>query len=1287
MPLTTVLASKEGPYGPVLLCALTFPDGTFGYFSTHAFSGPEGGNTYQGNSYLARLSKQDIQAIQARSDQGIDRISDITLHFDNADQVILTQYEQPFGKGFKGTICVASLILMDIDLTGAYVFSTDTTAPQKFTGICDAPNGENGGQTLTVRATTSHNLAKVDLPPLHVQQRCINVFPRNATERLAAGTDISAWQYGCGYDPDQAGTDPEIGGGCRRGNTTTAGATDAQGRVIADGAGIFISCNYTKADCIARGMYFQDSGSRATGRFTAIQWAPLNSYQRSEQYTTGKWVNILSGRNDAIYQRSYPLLYGTQWVKQPIIANVIGDANSTRMEVVVCTGDIGPGGIIQVVVNGVLVPAKGNSGASALFRWNFLDQQVQASAHTGNRNGFANPDAGYDLLSDPYGSLATIEIVVFSELAQSASAPEVRILARGPKLATFTSPTPPPILAASNNPAWVLLDLLVWSNYSFAELDLQSFIDASHICNVTISYLDIHGNSATHGRFEADLAVENRQKANGIIQALLRSFNAQLVPNSDTGLLQLFIRQTLAEQQGGPIAGSNYNTSVQSITAAGVTSGTVGYVAYLIDESVIQQDGKGVPKIKGPYAVPSAQAPNVISFPFQDSANTYADDSISVSDADDIARAGGHLLGGSQNPAGYSVLGIQSFDQGIRCCNVILAEGLRGNWAGDTRGTFLWDVETTHRLEHIKVGQIVLFRYQAQQLQPPVQIQSPPGTPVTGILARVEAIRATTDYERMTLTLRWHEDGWYTDAYGQHAAPLYSDPGKYLPIRPPYPWMPFGEQPLAADALFKFSDFSFRVAQSYPPAANEGAIASLTIGGCAPVNQFSPTIHPPLLAQQGTTANSGGTIPGNQRIYFAISVQDSNALWSAISKFGLVDIPPGTNTNTVTTPAITWQGGEAAYTLFAGNSDQTLSEQATGASFPSTFTLTSLNVATYGPPDQVFSGMLVRVKRDIHAGVWGDAVSAVTANHLKFNAAWTVNQWAGRAISLVANDVSSDANVPLASFLVSANTADTLTVTPDPLSVPIPIVLGDVFVMRTLATTFSPTTIGDSQYVNFYAAAGLDVTGEEAGNIIRIIGGTGAGTTPRTVNSNTSTVFTVAPAFDVTPDATSIFIVEEPQWQTAVEADSILQSNIASPAPVVSADVSNFGRQTLLVQVLTQDQSGGKTGIEAFAPLREIFMFGAGGTRTVTADTTQLPTDGILKVDTTAGPVNVQLLPRSQVQNKELTVIKTSSDGNAVVVIWYAGPPQEQDGNGDITRSLTSNVPPNNFTVIRFQGA
>ena len=1245
--LPAILTSKEQNTTPVLLATFTFADGSVLRASTHNLSSGEGGTAYGGNSYLARIAQQDIQQIQARSEQGIDRIGEVTLHLYNADQVILLNYEMAAGKGFKGAILKLVLVLMDIDpATGNYIFSSDSPAPVKFAGICEAPSdAPNGAATLTVRATTSHNLGKVDFPITHCQQRCINLFPATAAQRAAGASDRSSWWYGCGYNPDRAG--PQCGNGS------------------------FTDCNYTVTDCKARGMYDRDSAGRETGRYKGIQWAPTNRSQQSRQYTSGKWITVASTRNDSIYDRAYPMLFGRQWVKKPIIANVIGDANSTRMEVVICEGQLEPYAVEQVVVNGVLVPPIGYVESEKLFRFNWLDSKYYDSTHTGGRNGIACADYGYNGQGDPYGGLATIEIVVPAELAQSNSTPDVKILAKGPKLpipdTNDPADSPGWPFEWTRNPVWILLYLLTKSNWSYAEIDLQSFRDAAAVCDVMVSYETLTGDTSVHERFQAEFCLEDRRKANEVIQALLRSFRGQLVPNSESGLLQLFIRQTLAEQQPSAVAGSNSSAAIASIDAAGDAAD--GYPAYVIDESVIQRDESGELKVRGPYCAPTSQTPNRITIPFQDQANSYADDSIVITDTADVARAAGYMLGGQAIEAGLTILGPPNFDQAVRTGNVLLAENLSGNENGDSRGTRCWDVEVTHRLQHARVGHLVRFKLQHQQVD---------------VLARIEVIKPTTNYRRMTLTLKTHRDLWYTDEFGQSATPPYSDPGKALPARLPYPWKPYGEQPITGDSIWPATAWGFGVAQSYAPAADGSPIAVLSISGCPPVNQFAPTLQPPLLAQQGTTANTGGTIVGGTRVYWAISVQDSDGLWSTLSQLGHTDVPIGTDTNTATTPTIYWPSGVAGWVLYGGTSEQTFCRQASATgTTPSTVTITSLAISTYGAPDPLADAILVRVKRIYHGGCWGDLCTAVASNGdgtgtITFATATTDDQFADYDLSKLANALGNTDNVPIADFRVSGHTAGVYTVSPDPVAAGV--VAGDVFEMRPKPTA-TATTIGDANFANAYNGGTGFITNKEKGRRIRIRAGKGEGQ-ERTIASNTGTVLTVDQAWDITPDATSRFVIEEATWQTAPSSKISAIAVTASPAPVVAqVDLSNYRMQTILVQALIADANG-NTSLNRYSPVREIYIWGAQGTRVIDADTTQLVTDGLVLCDTSANSIVYQCLPAAEVPNQVVIWQKVTADANTVTIQAADG---ESFDDGNDTIVLTDNSA-NGKAMVKFHG-
>jgi hypothetical protein len=445
-----------------------------------------------------------------------------------------------------------------------------------------------------VNAFASRNMARTFLPTFRVQQRCGNIFPRNSAERLAGATDMSHKCWGCGYDPDQTGTDPEIGGDCRRGNTGTANQTASDGTVITDASGYYVSCAYTAQDCKARGMYSQDSSSRATGRFTGDTWMPAERETLSKSYIQGKTVPVLQMRNDAAYQQHYPMIGGYQWVK-PVVLNVVADGNSTRFEAVLCQDEVGPDAIIQVVVNGTIVPRNySGTNIDPLFRWNwFGDTALGTAYHTGTRNGVATKDSPWNQNGDPHGSLAGIEVVVYSQVAQAGSVPDVKVLLRGPRATIWwpiqsavnnviTFPfkndlcagNPPYVVTVSGcsltgvngtwplsnwtygppgtitlsgcsatgsgsggwvqfkaptaNPMHWLVELLIWSNWRYSELDLLAFATESQYCDSTVSYTNLSGASASHARFKAQFALTERRSADDAVKALLLCCNAQL---------------------------------------------------------------------------------------------------------------------------------------------------------------------------------------------------------------------------------------------------------------------------------------------------------------------------------------------------------------------------------------------------------------------------------------------------------------------------------------------------------------------------------------------------------------------------------------------------------------------------------------------------------------------------------------------------------------------------------------------------------------------------------------
>ena len=123
--------------------------------------------------------------------------------------------------------------------------------------------------------------------------------------------------------------------------------------------------------------------------------------------------------------------------------------------------------------------------------------------------------------------------------------------------------------------------------------------------------------------------------------------------------------------------------------------------------------------------------------------------------------------------------------------------------------------------------------------------------------------------------------------------------------------------------------------------------------------------------------------------------------------------------------------------------------------------------------------------------------------------------------------------------------------------------------------TSTSTTVGNS---------GLGMlTNEFVGDLVRITRGKGA-TQERAVIANTSTTLTVAPAWTVTPDTTSFFVVADSTWNFgglgATSPVTIEVPNQTGATVEISGRSANALNQESAVQLnpLTRWQIGGRVG-------------------------------------------------------------------------------------------------------------
>lgn len=1047
IPLTTIAVAKEQKitYQPLLLVQIQMPNGgPVLRLSTENLAVTTGGHQYNGFDWIPRISNQEIGAISALSDNGIVQSPQIQLKLADADKFLWNEYETIYG--FKGAQLTLLFVFWDPDTA---TFSTDSVI--KFVGICDPP-AESDPQYLTIVAVNKINLSNFYLPVAQISQQCIWTFPVDHAGRVRAAQNQDAAEFPCGYSPDVTDSD------------FTGGTAAARGNL--NGGVPFTTCGYTWQDCIARMgnsalptsstslgtpvQIEQDTMGRHTGTFGGIHYDPPDSW-RGKAYTSGSLAEGVNQTNIAKFNDYYPQTWGISFIEPPVM-NVVGDPNSTRMEVVLGLGPTyggsgnDPGPIQFVIVNDFSVPFIKNS-SDLLLAWTWLNG--------GGKFGTCNRAAIYNGEGDPYGSMVALAISVPNIVAGSNSVPSIQVLGQGPFVRQWNSTDPTDFTESfTPNFAWNIADILTNCGLQATDLDLQSFIDEASYCVGQVTYTDLLGDSVSHDRFDIGITVRRRRTAAEVLQNLLPAAKATLVPNNN-GLLSLVIKKTLGDQQPSPVLGSNYNEPVDSADSLG--NDKAGYFAYLFDESSILRKGPGrdSPSTFVIKQRSMRDTPNKVNCPFQDEDYSYAADSITVVDSEDVGRTGITVSGG------VKVEGVVNIDQAKRCIETQLAEQFRGNprtginSSNDTGGTWIAEFDTNFRAIYLMVGQIIGISFAAYNL-----VLQP---------FRITAVQADANCEKMHITAWWHDDDWYLDSYGQNPSPILSAKHLQNLQRPPFGWLPNQEAPLDSDPIYSPTDLNFAIAQLYSAAADSTVIASLQMTGHLPVNKFSGATGP-AYAPTAEANPSGGTFAAGH-YYVAICAEGSDGLLASPSNpLAQADVVEG---GSITIPNIYWLPNAIGYKVYAGTNPNQLSLQVDGAEAgtPDSITITAYNVAGEAMPDVMFDHITFFWKIVWHAGIWGASVTDVfTSTTLSWpGIGFTAHEYAGRVITII-GQVDSNANMPIWDFLVEDNDTETLTLgavnghTPD--LVALGVQAFDVVVMRAQGNISSANMIGDSKFVN-----------------------------------------------------------------------------------------------------------------------------------------------------------------------------------------------------------------------------
>ncbi len=677
---------------PLLFFECVMPSGDVEYWCSHSIA-------FNGQQYAARVLKHNLFDLQLSADDAMDGISQLSLTLANADS---TMSELNYEIGFKGSQLTVYFAFADLP-SGTII--TESTV--LFRGIAGDPD-EIAEDSLRLTFSNKLSLQRIPIPDVRVQRTCPWTFPATSDQRIEAMNGGASGRYSrfyrCGYSAD-------VPGGV--GNLSSGQA--------------FTSCDGSRGQCVQRGMFNQDNSNNTTRHFGGLEFVPSVITVRTSGAKTSHLSPLLD--NTALYNDPVPLVYGTGWLKAPVIFSR-NDGNLTHMEVLLGLGTLqsppqAPT-VLKTVVSDIEIPLRVPGQDMTITGW-------YSVVTTGSRQGNFNPDfsdGSGNPLGDPYGSMAVLSVVVPNRISSGRGLPTVEVLLQGigldtygldGTLATTNGPT------YSNNPAWIILDILRRCGWATADLNLSAFASAAAYCGAPITTTDLNGNSATVSRSQCNSILTTRQSAASVVRGI-RVAASLMLRYGPTGLLELVPETTLANQQGSLPDGSNSTElldggwpTYEFSDGTGVFS---GIVRASNGTSSVRMSSRSI-----------AETSNRLSVEFQDEANEYQQDSLSIVDSGDSALIGYEIS--SQSTA----LGIANFNQATRVLLRQLDKSTKGN-------QFI-QFQTSFRALKVRPGDIITVTYAKEFLQ--------------RVPFRVVKLSPSMNYQTVTVLAQIHDDIWYSD--------------------------------------------------------------------------------------------------------------------------------------------------------------------------------------------------------------------------------------------------------------------------------------------------------------------------------------------------------------------------------------------------------------------------------------------------------------------------------------------------------------------------------------------
>ena len=389
----------------------------------------------------------------------------------------------------------------------------------------------------------------------------------------------------------------------------------------------------------------------------------------------------------------------------------------------------------------------------------------------------------------------------------------------------------------------------------------------------------------------------------------------------------------------------------------------------------------------------TTDTPNRFSVEFQDALNEYQQDSLSLVDVDDVAQTGQEITGP------FAVLGIPHYDQASRILKFNLDRSVQGN-------TYV-EFETSVRAVGLQPGDIISLTYLKEGFN-----RQP---------FRVTGITPAMNYRTATITAQIHNDSWYSDTNGQGPADgrRQPDAGQGLP------------RPLIGTVVDSHGEIQFGIEETSSAESDGGSTIQANVSFFQPALPAINQIGIPLLSL-APTLGTGGSLVGNQTLYYAISGVNAAGEESGLSFVVRASIPAGGNSNSITIGGLSFSSATSGFHVYRGPNPSELFRIASNHALAAQFTDTGLAVQLASPPDPNYDHANFYWRRELQPEYPATIHSAVTVGNNTLQMG--VDSYKGASVRILRGTGAGQERA------VKSNTETTLTLTsawnsqPDPTS-------------------------------------------------------------------------------------------------------------------------------------------------------------------------------------------------------------------------------------------------------------